>query len=69
MVSTLALTLGTSRGAFFDTTDNAANYFEARACFPSTTYDFWGVTSPSSTHTAEDGEIDQSDAVIEAGTF
>ncbi len=34
-----------------------------------TVYDFTGVTSPSATHTAEDGEIDESDAVIAAGTF
>lgn len=34
-----------------------------------TTYDFSTVTSPSSTHTAEDGEIDVSDFVIENGTF
>lgn len=34
-----------------------------------TVYDFTGVTSPSSTHIAEDGEIDVSDEVIIAGTF
>ena len=32
-------------------------------------YDFTGITSPSSTHTAEDGEIDETDAVIANGTF
>jgi uncharacterized repeat protein (TIGR02543 family) len=32
-------------------------------------YDFTGVTSPSSTHTAEDGEIDVGDFMIESGTF
>ena len=32
-------------------------------------YDFDGITSPSATHKAEDGEIDVSDAVIAAGTF
>jgi hypothetical protein len=35
----------------------------------STVYDFTGITSPSSTHTAEDGEIDVTDAVIVNGTF
>lgn len=35
----------------------------------STVYDFSGVTSPSSTHTAEDGEIDVTDTVIADGTF
>ena len=65
----MTVTVG-SRAAFLDTTDNVGSYFEARACFPgSATYDFAGVTSPSSTHTAEDGEIDQSDTVITNGTF
>ena len=36
---------------------------------PITVYDFTGITSPSSSHTAEDGEIDVPDAVIEGGTF
>jgi hypothetical protein len=35
----------------------------------STVYDFTGITSPSSSHTAEDGEIDVSDTVIANGTF
>ena len=35
----------------------------------STVYDFTGITSPSSTHTAEDGEIDVADAVVIDGTF
>ena len=35
----------------------------------STVYDFTGITSPSSSHTAEDGEIDAADAVIIDGTF
>ena len=35
----------------------------------STVYDFTGITSPSSSHTAEDGEIDVTDAVIANGTF
>lgn len=35
----------------------------------STVYDFTGITSPSSSHTAEDGEIDLSNAVIANGTF
>ncbi len=35
----------------------------------STVYDFSGITNPSATHTAEDGEIDVSDAVIKDGTF
>ncbi len=35
----------------------------------STAYDYTGITSPSSSHTAEDGEIDVSDAVIANGTF
>jgi len=36
---------------------------------PITVYDFDGITSPSSTHTAEDGEIDVADSMIEGGTF
>ncbi len=47
-------------------------YFAASSCFGSTSsaaYDFSGVSSPSSSHTAEDGEIDEPDAVIENGTF
>ena len=35
----------------------------------STVYDFTGITNPSAGHTAEDGEIDVSDAVIADGTF
>ena len=35
----------------------------------STVYDFTGITNPSSSHTAEDGEIDETDAVIANGTF
>ena len=69
-LSAAIVMLGTSRAAFVDTTDNPGSYFEARACFlGSTTYDFSGVTSPSSSHTAEDGEIDQLDPVVENGTF
>ncbi len=34
-----------------------------------TVYDFTGITSPSATHTAEDGEIDETDANIANGTF
>ena len=69
VASAMALGLSVSRGGFFDTTDNAGSYFDA-ACTPGTsTYDFTGVTSPSSTHVALDGEIDETDAVIENGTF
>lgn len=35
----------------------------------SSVYDFTGITSPSASDTAEDGEIDVSDTVIEEGTF
>lgn len=35
----------------------------------STVYDYAGITSPSSSHIAEDGEIDVSDDVIANGTF
>ena len=35
----------------------------------SAVYDFTGITNPSSNHTAEDGEIDETDAVIANGTF
>ena len=35
----------------------------------STVYDFTGITNPSASHTAEDGEIDETDAVIANGTF
>ncbi len=35
----------------------------------STVYDFTGVTNPSASHTAEDGEIDVTDTVIANGTF
>ena len=70
VASAMALGLSASRGGFFDTTDNAGSYFDAAACTPGTsTYDFTGVTSPSSTHVALDGEIDETDAVIENGTF
>jgi hypothetical protein len=34
-----------------------------------TVYDYTGITSPSSSHSAEDGEIDVSDTVIANGTF
>ncbi|HUU84267.1 MAG TPA: agmatine deiminase family protein, partial [Phycisphaerae bacterium] len=34
-----------------------------------TVYDFTGITSPSSSHKAEDGEIDVADSMIESGTF
>ena len=62
--------LSASRGAFSDTASNSGNSFSAAACFSiSSTYDFTGITSPSSSHTAEDGDIDVSDAVIDAGTF
>lgn len=70
VVSALAVSLGTSRAVFSDNTSNDGNSFSTAACFPGTViYDFTGITSPSSTYTAEDGEIDVSDAVIEAGTF
>jgi hypothetical protein len=35
----------------------------------STVYDFTGITNPSATHTAEDGEIDETDSVIANGSF
>ena len=35
----------------------------------STVYDFTGITNPSASHTAEDGEIDETDEVIANGTF
>ena len=40
-------------------------------CLPvtQTVYDFTGITSPSSTHIAQDGEIDVADSMIENGTF
>ena len=34
-----------------------------------TVYDFTGITNPSASYTAEDGEIDETDAVIANGTF
>ena len=34
-----------------------------------TVYDFTGITNPSASHTAEDGEIDETDTVIANGTF
>ena len=43
--------------------------FRRRLHSGTSTYDFTGVTSPSSTHVALDGEIDETDAVIENGTF
>ncbi len=66
-----AIVLSDSRGAFSNSTGNSGNtFFSAAACFStSSTYDFSGITSPSSTHTAEDGEIDVTDTVIENGTF
>ncbi len=35
----------------------------------STVYDFTGITNPSASHTAEAGEIDETDTVIANGTF
>lgn len=35
----------------------------------STVYDFTSITNPSASHTAEDGEIDETDTVIANGTF
>jgi len=43
--------------------------FEIAWLEPPAIYDFSGITAPSSTHTAEDGEIDVDDAMIENGTF
>ena len=44
---------------------------DADTCIPltQTVYDFTGITSPSSTHSAEDGEIDVDESMIEGGTF
>lgn len=32
-------------------------------------YDYTGITSPSTSHTAEGGEIDETDTIIESGAF
>jgi len=50
-----------------DTSD--ADFKIAAALPPAVVYDYTGITSPSSSHKAEDGEIDVADSMIENGTF